>query len=106
MRLADKHSDDPNLHQAIDIAWDKAAAPYNFRFTIKVPYFNPKEAFGISIFFDKKSDNVKVLCRIEDVRCTIRDPDYIYSHALGAVVLRGVLKGIANETPVVRGVFR
>jgi hypothetical protein len=106
LRLAEKHSNDSSLHRAVEIGWDDAAGAYNFHFAIKVPYFNPKETFDISIFFDKTPDDVKVLCRIEGVKCIIRDPDYIYSNTFGAAVLRGIVKGVANETPFVRGIFR
>jgi hypothetical protein len=106
LRLADKHTSDASLHREIKIDWDRSASTYNHRFTIQVPYFNPKESFEISIFFDKATDNVEVLCRMEDVECVTRDADYIHSDTFGAAVLRGVLKGIANETPFVRGIFR
>jgi hypothetical protein len=96
LRLADKFSEDSNLHQAIDIAWDDPASTYNHRFKIKVPYFNPKENFTISVFFDKNPDDLAILCRIEDVKCKIRDPDYIYSNTLSAAFLRGLLRGIGG----------
>jgi hypothetical protein len=106
LRLADKHANDAVLHQEIKIDWDKSASTYNHRFAIQVPYFNPKETFSISVFFDNSPDNVEVLCRMQDVKCVTRDADYIYSNTFGAAVLRGLLKGLANETPFVRGVFR
>jgi hypothetical protein len=72
---------------------------HNPLFKIKVPFFNAKETFDINLFFDGATDNVVVHFRMDDVRCRVRDADYLSSNTVGAAILRGVIKGLAGELP-------
>jgi hypothetical protein len=99
MHLAEKSSADPKLQQAIEISWDETRGAYNPTFKVKVPFFNPGETFNVTLFFDNTTDDVSVLCRMEEVVCQVRSADYMNSDTFGATILRGLVKGIAGVGP-------
>jgi hypothetical protein len=75
--LADKLSENKQLHDAIDIEFDQPLRPTGPLFHIKVPFFNPKETFEVVLFFDGITTDCNVRCRMEDLRCKIRRTDYL-----------------------------
>ena len=71
--LADAIEGDPQLRKAITITTDQPPITCNPTFHVNVPTFiNPKETFGIAVFFDNELVNFNVRCRVADVKAKVR----------------------------------
>jgi hypothetical protein len=56
-------------------------------FGISIPYLNAGEEFGIELFFDGRTDNCTVHCRLEDVNVSIRKGRSLFEEALEAPII-------------------
>jgi hypothetical protein len=71
--LAELAVADEDLRKAVNITWDEPATRTNPRFHIDVsPFLNRGESFQVLLYFDGKSDDCNVHCRIEDVKTRVR----------------------------------
>lgn len=64
---------DVKLEQAIQTELTKGPDPY---VVVTVPFLNPKEAFEVQIFFDGKTGDCEVHCRMEDVSVKFKTLGY------------------------------
>ena len=82
--LAEVSADVLNLRR--DIAVEGSGGGVDPYFEVAVPYLNAREEFEIEVFFNGRTDNCKVHCRLEDVHVAIREGRSLFEEALEAKI--------------------
>jgi hypothetical protein len=95
LAIAEKSAEDAKLADAIIIQHDDTA--FDTTFQVSIPFFNKKERFEVFVLFDGKADEVKVHCRMENLRYKIHRGQSVREDVLAMLALSMQRSGRKQE---------